>query len=240
MSRTKIDWADFSINPVKGLCPVACEYCYARRMYKRFKWPERIEFQYAHFRKSVSTIKKPSKIFVGSTMELFGEWIMDRWLADIFNVARLYPRHTFIFLTKKPENLQTWSPFPDNCWIGASVTNMQMLDAADLAMQEVEANVKFLSFEPLLDHIGGPLRFPLSERFKAWQWLIIGQQTPIRAAAAPQVEWIREIVEAADKAKVPVFLKDNLSKLLQPIQGGLFVAKDVMKSDCWLRQEFPK
>ena len=52
MSKSRIEWLrdpitgkqGFSINPVKGLCPVACkdndgkEYCYARRMYKRFKW----------------------------------------------------------------------------------------------------------------------------------------------------------------------------------------------------------
>ncbi len=38
MNKTKIPWCDYTINPVKGLCPMACEYCYARKMYKRFKW----------------------------------------------------------------------------------------------------------------------------------------------------------------------------------------------------------
>ncbi len=36
MNHTKIEWCDYTINPVKGLCPMACkdnqdkEYCYAR------------------------------------------------------------------------------------------------------------------------------------------------------------------------------------------------------------------
>lgn len=30
MQKTKIPWADYTINPVKGLCPMACSYCYAR------------------------------------------------------------------------------------------------------------------------------------------------------------------------------------------------------------------
>ena len=38
MKKTDIEWCDYSINPVKGLCPVGCEYCFARRLYKRFKW----------------------------------------------------------------------------------------------------------------------------------------------------------------------------------------------------------
>lgn len=42
MSKTKIPWCDFTINPVKGLCPMACPSCYARRRYKRFKWIEEL------------------------------------------------------------------------------------------------------------------------------------------------------------------------------------------------------
>ncbi len=29
MGKTDIEWCNFSINPVKGLCPVGCSYCYA-------------------------------------------------------------------------------------------------------------------------------------------------------------------------------------------------------------------
>lgn len=47
MNKTKIPWCDYTINPVKGICPMHCkdnlgkEYCYAARpngLYKRFKW----------------------------------------------------------------------------------------------------------------------------------------------------------------------------------------------------------
>ena len=44
-------------------------------------------------------------------------------------------------------------------------------------------------------------------------WVIIGSQTkPYRP---PKVEWVRKIVEAADKAGVAVFEKNNLKPLLQ-------------------------
>ena len=42
MNKTKRPWTDYTLNPVKGLCPMACPYCYARAMYKRFKWNPKI------------------------------------------------------------------------------------------------------------------------------------------------------------------------------------------------------
>ena len=43
-------------------------------------------------------------------------------------------------------------------------------------------------------------------------WVILGSQT--KPTVMPKIEWVREIVEAADKAGIPVFLKDNLKPLL--------------------------
>jgi hypothetical protein len=45
-------------------------------------------------------------------------------------------------------------------------------------------------------------------------WLIIGQQTPVSPKTSPKIEWIKEIVDAADKASIPVFLKNNLLELV--------------------------
>ncbi len=44
-------------------------------------------------------------------------------------------------------------------------------------------------------------------------WVIVGQCTPVKASTQPKIEWVRDIVEAADKAGVPVFLKNNLYSL---------------------------
>ena len=41
--------------------------------------------------------------------------------------------------------------------------------------------------------------------------MIIGAQT--KPYKPPKIEWVREIVEAADRAGAKVFLKDNLSPL---------------------------
>lgn len=158
--KKSIGWADFTINPVKGLCPMACkdnegkEYCYARKMYKRFKRNPEIRLE-PHLFNMFHELKrkKPSRVFVGSTMELFGDWIKPEWSHSIFSYCKAYSEHTFIFLTKKPENLIKWSPFPPNCFVGVSVTQNHQLADALKYLRQIEATVKFISFEPLLERI---------------------------------------------------------------------------------------
>jgi len=220
MAKTKIEYVDYTLNPVRGLCPMACPYCYARRLYKRFGWNPEIAYMPPHeLAQVLNKIRKPSRIFVGSTMELFGEWVDPVYREFLLGAVANYPQHTFLFLTKKPENLP--KEWPGNCWVGMSVTSDGYLAEALTHLSSVKAPVKFLSFEPLLQ--SSVIRYWDFPRMGV-SWAIIGRQTPASKKAAPQVSWIREIVDAADKAGVPVFEKNNL----KPILGEI------------LRQEFPQ
>jgi protein gp37 len=214
MQRTRIDWADYSINPIRGLCPMDCKdnqgkpYCYARRMYKRFHWDEtiRMEPDWAE-----DLPKKPSRVFVGSTMELFGDWV-EEWMWDsIWQYVNDYPQHTFIFLTKQPQKLIKWSPFPDNCWVGVSATDTMEFQSGTAYLHTVNAPVKFISFEPLLDWQMGADCMAEYLKERGINWVIIGQQTPVRMATMPKLEWVSEIVKSCDNAGIPVFLKENLN-----------------------------
>ncbi len=235
MNKTKIEWCDYTINPVKGLCPMACPYCYARATYKRFRWNPEIRFD-ASVLDDIDKIKVPSRVFVGSTMELFGDWIRPGWSDVLFRAVRRMSQHTFIFLTKQPQNLIKWSPFPDNCWVGVSTTDDAMMVKALDYLRHIQAGIKFISIEPMLAPV-----------YTGWidvyfknagvGWLIIGQQTPISAKTQPKMEWIQEIVEAADKAEIPVFLKDNLRPLLSTEYG--FIRLSNAFRNGYLRQEFP-
>lgn len=235
--RKSIGWADYTINPVKGLCPMSCPYCYARRFYKRkankvFRDPT-IRFTPEVFKQI--NIEKPSKIFVGSTIELFGEWINEQWMETIFKwCGDYYKEHTFQFLSKFPFRLKRWSPFPSNCWVGATVTANGDASLAYQGLTQVKAPVRFISFEPLHGQIGGDELRNLSH---VTDWWIIGPQTPYSKRTAPRIEWVKEIVDAADNAGIPVFLKNNLWKVLFPdaLNDDSFWASEKAK----LRQEFP-
>lgn len=198
-------------------------------MYKRFKWNPQIRYE-DFWIPDLANIKNPSRIFVGSTMELFGDWIKYWWLKTVFDFALLYPQHTFIFLTKRPENLIKWSPFPTNCWVGVSVTNDEQFTAAIVHLENIKASVKFISFEPLLGEIGDTPYLLLMLR-RTISWVIIGQQTPVKMSTMPQLGWVENIVREADKAGIRVFLKDNLISCVDQYDFAL--------KDGKYRQEFP-
>jgi len=239
MQKSRIEWTDYSVNPIKGLCPVACSYCYARKMYKRFHWDENIRFEPEQAFVDAFNAPAGSKIFVGSTMELFGDWVKSHnWLEQIMDWPKVMPNKTFIFLTKQPQNLP--KVFPDNCWVGVSSTN-NFTYLGDL--KNVKAKVKFISFEPLLSWDMGLIhqRETFHEILNKLgiTWVIIGQQTPQNKKTMPKVEWIKDIVTACDKAEIPVFLKNNLKQSLPFDVAFREKDKDGI-SMSFLRQEMPK
>ncbi len=77
-------------------------------------------------------------------------------------------------------------------------------------------------------------------------WIICGAQTPYSSKTAPRIEWVKEIVEAADKAVIPIFLKDNLRHVFvrteEETNQETFQQTFKWALSDWnkLRQEFPK
>jgi protein gp37 len=242
VSITKIDWADYSINPIRGYCPVDCKdlqgnsYCYARKLYDRYHWDKTIRFV-PEVLAEIEKIKKPSRIFIGSTIELFGEWVNDEWMDMILFNVKLYPQHRFIFLSKQPYNLGKWK-FPDNAWVGISTTGNDSRSGLEDNLKEIKAKVKFVSIEPLLDYT------PMD--FRWVNWVICGRQTPKNKSTEPHVSWLLDIAECANKERVPLFLKNNLKSLLTEFGEINTCAKQenrvlnaLFNRDGTLRQEYP-
>ena len=203
MNRTSIEWTDFTWNPVTG-CRRDCDYCYARKIAHRFAgskaFPNGFEPTFHPERLAQPfMLKKPSKIFVCSIGELFGSWVPKQWTRDVIRQAIYSPWHIFQFLTKSPENLSLFPPFPSNCWVGATATDQEMTDHALEHLAKVDTKVKFVSFEPLL----GPVRGD----FTGLQWAIIGGQT--NPGRLPKLEWVSNLTDDLGRNDVPVFMKRN-------------------------------
>ena len=198
MNRTKIEWCDYTWNPIKGYCPNNCSYCYAHRTYNRFGWDKTIRFDWDELRQ-INKIKKPSRIFVGSTIEMYHPDIDELWVNDILFKSREYLRHTFITLTKFPENLHKFD-FPENWWVGATVDHcVNDSKIGDLLSNTTSHNKVFVSFEPLLTPINTFL-------LRKMDWIIIGGLTP---KPLHEKKWVDDIVKEADRFKIPVFIKSN-------------------------------
>lgn len=202
MNRTKIEWCDYTWNPIVG-CKTGCKYCYAERINKRFKHiPDWKKPEFFPERLTDPLDKKAATIFVGSMCDLFGGWIPSEWIWQIMEVVHLCDQHQFMFLTKYPLRYNEFE-FPPNAWIGATIEQadekgMQRLYDID----DVETSAKkFLSIEPLL---GDFYALKLSH----FDLLIIGAMTG-PGAIVPQKEWIESI------RNDNILIKNNAKKYLK-------------------------
>ncbi len=199
MQKSKIEWCDYTINPIKGYCPNECSYCYAHRMYNRFKWDKEIRFDF-DLLDEIKTIKEPSRIFIGSMIDMYHPDIPEIYVNNIILESYKYPQNTFITLTKFPENIIGYF-FPVNWWIGTTIDgNCKYTNWSPPLSCYTGKNKIFISFEPILD-----ATVTLVE-IKWYDWIIIGGKSP---GPVHKNEWIDDIVRRADDLDIPVFIKDN-------------------------------
>ena len=214
--KGKIEWTDYTWNPIKGECPVGCWYCYARAMYRRFDWlnegtvpesgvPGMID---EHELEAPLRLKKPSKIFICSTYEIFYQK-HHSWRDGIFDVIKACPQHTFQILTKMPENIDR--PMPDNVWLGVSVTGGRPFDGVHRVpgLAKHEARIRFVSIEPLLGSVIGP--FDVFD--PPMDWYIVGRLTGHGHKNDPTKLDLQLAVGKAREIHAPVFLKHNLKDI---------------------------
>ena len=219
-----IGWATHTVNPVTGKCPRACHYCFANRMYDRFKWNPEIEFHPERL-DEIAKLKKPSRIFVGSTHDIFGDWIPKEWIFRIMKTIEQWPEHTYLFLTKNPLRYSR-SLFPDNCWAGVTHTGEPTGGCSTNGRLYSEITIGwehqshcFLSCEPLL---GNAVEIP-----SKCEWLIIGALTgPGVRQYRPHYDWMMNLVRRADIWGIPIYMKNNLKdvyphKLIQEFPKGV-------------------
>lgn len=151
-------------------------------------------------------LKMGNNIFVGAMSDIFGKWVPDSWLDEIFAVCEKYPIHNYLFLTKYPERYAEYGvPVSfDNMWYGTSITKEKDIERISY-LPDLE-NI-FVSIEPLHEDIY-PENHRLIDRL---DWIIIGAETgQSKDKVIPKAEWINKIVVKADSKKIPVFMKDSL------------------------------
>lgn len=236
-SKTKIDWCDSTWNPVTG-CLHGCEYCYARKIAERFSTEEKNKRPYLPvldvptrrvrtkpepypygFKPTFHRYKldepqkwkKPRNIFVCSMADLFGEWVPDEWIQEVFKACDAAPQHRYIFLTKNPHRYYDLIEKGiltehDNWWLGSTVDG----DSAKKKRFQERGYNSFVSIEPLLE----PIYVGLGS-FGSDEWVIIGAETGNRKGkVVPDRSWIDLIVSAANITRMKVFMKESLREIM--------------------------
>lgn len=158
--------------------------------------------------------KKPRNIFVCSMADLFGEWVPDAWIREVFEACEAAPQHRYLFLTKNPARYMELdangviTKEHSNFWFGSTATTPEM---PFFWHNELHT---FVSIEPIL----GPFKDLTddgTDPVSKVKWIIVGAETGNRKnKVVPRKKWVDEIARIAKKAGTPVFMKDSLHELM--------------------------
>lgn len=159
----------------------------------------------------LKTKKFGKTIFVGSMSDIFGEWVPDEWISEIFDACIESPEHRYLFLTKNPARYYDLAekgllPKEKNFWYGSTT------DTVDRPAFFSENHNTFLSCEPILEP------FPDYEHSlsmaQKFDWIILGAETGNRKdKVIPKKEWITGVVDAFLSCEKPVFMKDSMKSV---------------------------
>lgn len=229
MNKTKIDWCDSTWNPITG-CLHECEYCYARRIAERFGgkqkyanifeenepvigtdgkvlgYPHSFSPTLLRYRLNDYTDKKGRNIFVCSMADLFGDWVPDSWIEEVFKACEKAPQHNYLFLTKNPRRYVELAEkdilrCSDNMWYGSTITAMEEYFSSEKTYNA------FLSIEPILSSVS-------PSTIEGIKWIIIGAETGRRKdKVIPEKEWIERIAEDCRRRNIPLLMKSSLADI---------------------------
>ncbi len=234
---TKIEWTDESWNPVTGCVKVSpgCKHCYAERFAERFRGtaghpfstgfdpttrPERLDHPFRW--------RSPRMVFVNSMSDLFGEFVPDDYILQVFEVMRRTPQHTYQVLTKRADRMrswigrQAWVATSFNIWLGVSVEDEKFGLRRVEQLRRTPAAVRFLSIEPLLEALP---KLDLT----GIHWVIVGGESG-PGARFLDARWVRDIRDRCCRASVPFFFKQ---------WGGVHKARHGRLLDGRTWDEFP-
>ena len=209
-TNSHIEWTDATWNPVTGCSKISpgCKHCYAERMALRLQ-----AMQQSNYRNGFEVTlqpqmlelplrwKSPKRIFVNSMSDLFHDQVPLSHINEVFSVMRRAHWHQYQVLTKRSERLLELSPrlgWVPQIWMGVSVETEEYVSRID-HLRQTEAQVKFLSLEPLL----GPLR-----RLKLCgiDWVIVGGESG-PGARPVDLRWVTDIRDQCLESNVAFFFK---------------------------------
>jgi protein gp37 len=175
--HTEISWCDATFNGWFGCQRVSpgCENCYAETLVTtRLRLPVwGPPTTTARHRAAASTWKQPFrwnrkaaaesrrlKVFCSSLADVFEDHPqVAPWRADLFGMIEQTEHLVWLLLTKRPEHIRamlpkSWLDEPRaNVWLGTTVEDQRRAYERIPHLLAVPAVVRFLSCEPLLEHV---------------------------------------------------------------------------------------
>ena len=210
-TKSTIEWTEQTWNPTTGCTKVSpgCKHCYAEVMAQRLHamgtrgYENNFQLTVHEDRLAQPLMrKKPTLYFVNSMSDLFHEDVPDSFLDKVFSVITNTPQHTYQILTKRAERLPEYFAHhecPQNVWLGVSVEDRRYGVKRIECLRQVNARIRFLSIEPLLEDVG-------VLDLRDIHWVIVGGESG-RKARPMREEWVENVQLQAEKAGAAFFFK---------------------------------
>ena len=155
-------------------------------------------------------LKMGNNIFVGAMADIFGKWVPDEWIEQVFEACEAAPQHRYLFLTKNPKRYVDLYGngilrVRDSFWYGSTITGAN--EPFFFSRMPDDNPHTFCSIEPIIEPVGTMQEMP--------EWVIVGAETGTRKGkVAPRKEWIDEIAAECRRHRKPLFMKDSLHDLM--------------------------
>ena len=91
---------DGTWNPIKGLCPFFCVYCYMLAIFKRFKQNTTMRLDQKELQTKLGSGKF---IFIGSSTDMWSVPVESSWIAQVLDHCFQYPDNKYLFQSKSPK-----------------------------------------------------------------------------------------------------------------------------------------
>jgi len=206
-----IEWTEETWNPVTGCSKVSagCANCYAEVMARRLHamgapgYENGFDVTLMPNRLDQPLLRKRStRYFVNSMSDLFHEQIPDEYIAKVFSVMERTPQHTYQILTKRAHRLSEYfgaNKLPENVWLGVTVEDRTNGVPRIDQLRGIDAAVRFLSVEPLLEDLG-------DINLTDIHWVIVGGESGPKARPMNE-EWVLSVKERCDHYGSAFFFK---------------------------------
>ena len=213
--NSQIEWTDATWNPVRGCTKISpgCKHCYAETFAERFRGVKGHPYEQGFDLKLIPAKltepllwRSPKLVFVNSMSDLFQPGVPDAYIEAVCRVMVKAKWHTFQVLTKRSDRLKEllngrlrFAAKEAHIWWGVSVEDQKYGLPRVVDLQKTQAAVRFLSIEPLLEHLG---KFNLS----GINWAIVGGESG-PGARPMQEDWVLSLRDQCRESHVPFFFK---------------------------------
>lgn len=93
------DFITHTSNPIKGLCPHECSYCYMLAIFRHYHGDETLRLDEYELKVNYG---KNKFIFLGTSTDMFADAVPTEWILQVYDKCLQYPENKYLLQSKNP------------------------------------------------------------------------------------------------------------------------------------------